>query len=153
RVSCGCVSAQALQQDIAPGESSAIQANMDTRRFLGLKNVTIYVTFDQPHWEEVRLWVQANGRDDITVSPEAFTLGRAKRGSSPSGSVTVTFLGDGQSQILEVQRESNYVQASIQELRRDANEVSYQLTASVRPDAPVGKWYSDVWLKTNNPSM
>jgi hypothetical protein len=153
RVSCGCVSASALDQYVAPGESSAIQATMDTRRFVGLKNVTIYVTIDQPHWEEVRLWVQANGRDDITVSPEALALGRSKRGSSPTRSVTVTFLGDGQSQIVEVQRESNYVQTNVRELRRDGGEVSYQLMASIRPDAPVGKWYSDVWLKTNNASM
>ncbi len=153
RVSCGCVSASAVDLNVGPGESSAIQANMDTRRFMGMKNVTIYVTFDQPHWEEVRLWVQANGRDDITVSPEAFLLGRSKRGSSPSGTVTVTFTGDGRSQIVEVQRESNYVETSLQELRRGAGDVSYQITATVRSDAPVGKWYSDVWLKTNNASM
>ncbi|HLN33316.1 MAG TPA: DUF1573 domain-containing protein [Gemmataceae bacterium] len=152
RVSCGCTSAQVLRDTLAPGESTAIQATMDTHRFVGIKNVTIYVTFDQPQWEEVRLWVQANGRDDITVSPEAFALGRAKRGSSPSASVTIAFL-DGQSQILDVQRESNYVQTTLKEVRREAGNVAYQLTATVRPDAPVGKWFSDVWLKTNNPAM
>ncbi len=153
RVSCGCTSAQALQQDLAPGESSAIQASMDTRRFFGLKSVTIYVTFDQPHWEEVRLWVQANGRDDITISPEAFALGRAKHGTNPSASVTVRFLGDSQTQILEVQRESNYVQTTVKEVQRDTSGVSYEVTASIRPDTPAGKWYTDLWLKTNNASM
>ncbi|HMC66221.1 MAG TPA: hypothetical protein VKI65_14890, partial [Gemmataceae bacterium] len=33
------------------------------------------------------------------------------------------------------------------------SEVAYELTATLRSDTPVGKWYTDLWLKTNNPSM
>jgi hypothetical protein len=153
RVSCGCVNASALDTYLAPGQSTAIQAHMDTRRFFGTKVVTIYVSFDQPHWEEVRLWVQANSRDDLLVSPEAFALGQAKRGSVPSASVTVTFTGNSQWQITGIERGSNYILTTLQELRRDSVVVSYQLTASVRGDAPVGKWYTDVWLQTNNPAL
>src|SRR5258708_23767839 len=42
RVSCGCVSASALKTDLKPGEETAIVANMDTRRFVGVKTVTIF---------------------------------------------------------------------------------------------------------------
>jgi len=153
RVSCGCVTASASKTDLEPGESTSVEAHMDTRRFIGIKSVTIFVHFVQPHWEEVRLWVQANSRDDISVTPEAFSLGQARRGTTPSSTVTVTFLGNGLSEITEVQRESNYIQASLKQLRRDADAVSYQLTATIRADAPVGKWYSDIWLKTNNSVM
>jgi len=153
RVSCGCVTTSAVDTNLAPGQSTAIQTYMDTRRFFGYKAVTIYVSFDQPHWEEVRLWVQANSRDDLLLTPQTFALGQAKRGSGPSASVNVTFTGNGQWQITEVERESNYILIALKELRRDVSEVSYQLTASVRADAPVGKWYSDVWLKTNNPTL
>jgi hypothetical protein len=31
--------------------------------------------------------------------------------------------------------------------------VSYQLSATLRPDAPAGKWFTDIWLKTNSPTM
>ena len=55
RVSCGCVSAQALKAHLEPGESTHIVASMDTTRFTGLKTVTIYVQFDRPSFEEVRL--------------------------------------------------------------------------------------------------
>jgi hypothetical protein len=153
RVSCGCTTAFATKSDLEPGESTTIEAHMDTRRFLGVKNVTIYVQFDQPHWEEVRLWVQANSRDDISVTPEAFTLGQARRGTIPSGTITVTFLGNGQSAITQVERESNYIQTALKEVRRDADSVAYQLTATIRADVPVGKWYSDIWLQTNDPAM
>src|SRR5947207_11927109 len=35
RVSCGCVSASALKDELGPGQSTAIMANMDTMRFFG----------------------------------------------------------------------------------------------------------------------
>src|SRR5262249_49179851 len=115
--------------------------------------VTVFVQFDRPGWEEVRLWIQANSRDDISVSPEAFALGQAKRGTAPSGTVTITFLGQSASQILEVQRDSNYILTELKEVRRQGGEAAYQLTAKLRPDVPVGKWFTDLWVKTNNPAM
>src|SRR5262249_52592115 len=54
--------------------------------------------------------------------------------------------------ITGVRSDSNYVQSAVKEVRRDMGEVSYQLTAAMRPDAPAGKWYTDVWLQTNNPT-
>ncbi|MCS6851372.1 MAG: DUF1573 domain-containing protein [Gemmataceae bacterium] len=150
RVSCGCVSAMALQGQIPPGGSTVVLAQMDTSRFSGIKNVTIYVQFSQPRFDEVRLWVQANSRDDLTVTPDSLAFGQIKRGSAPSASVTVTFRGNNQAQILGASCESNYVQAKVRELRRDVIEVSYEVTAQLRADAPVGKWYTDVWLTTNN---
>jgi len=149
RTSCGCTTAYAVQTDLAPGQETAILAYMDTNRFSGVRNVTIYVTIDQPHHEEVRLWVQANSRDDVSVTPESLAYGQIKRGSAPAANVTVTFLGDGQLQVTAVQCDSNYVQATLQQISRNEIQVAYQLTARLRPDAPVGKWYSDIWLKTH----
>jgi len=152
RVSCGCTAAQALKQDLAPGEETAILVQMDTRRFQHTKNVTIFVQFDQPRWEEVRLWVQANSRDDVTVIPESLAFGTIKRGGDPATAVTISFLGDGNWRITGARSDSNYVRPAVKEIRRDVGEVSYQLSATLRPDAPAGKWYTDVWLQTNNPT-
>jgi hypothetical protein len=150
RVSCGCVSAAPLQDQLAPGQETAILAHMDTRRFSDVKTVTIFVQIDQPHFEEVRLWVRANSRDDVSVTPEALAFGQIKRGSTPAQTVTVTFLGSERWQVLGAQCDSHYVQTAIKEIRRDDDDVSYQLTARLRPDSPVGKWYTDIWLSTNN---
>jgi hypothetical protein len=151
RVSCGCVAATALHSDLAPGQTTSILVQMDTRRFHGIKNVTIYVQFERPQWEEVRLWVQANSRDDFTVTPDTLAFGQVKRATTPAASVIVSFLGNGQWQITGVHSDSNYVQPLLTELRREPAEVAYQLTARLRADAPVGKWYTDLWLQTNNP--
>jgi hypothetical protein len=153
RVSCGCVSAVAVKGHLEPGEATHIVARMDTTRFTGLKSVTIYVQFNQPAFEEVRLSVQANGRNDFSVTPDTLAFGRLKRGGTPSASVLLSFFGTGDTQISEVKCESNYIQPRVERVRRQDSEVTYQVTARVRGDAPVGKWYTDVWVKTDDPGM
>src|SRR3954468_21697652 len=68
RVSCGCVTATANKTHLEPGEETTIYATMDSTRFVGAKSVTIFVQFDQPSFDEVRLFVQANGRNDFAVT-------------------------------------------------------------------------------------
>jgi Protein of unknown function (DUF1573) len=152
RVSCGCTSARALQNDLAPGQETVILAQMDTRRFLGSKTVTIFVTFDQPRYEEVRLLVQANSREDVNVTPDTLALGRVKRTMSPSAATTIAFFGDPNWQITSVGVDSNYIQPTCKMVRRDTGEVAYELSVRLRPDTPVGKWFTDIWLTTNNPA-
>jgi hypothetical protein len=153
RVSCGCVTAWPLQTELAPGQSTAIMVQMDTRRFQRDKNVTIYVQFSRPSFEEVRLWVQANSRDDVTVTPDSLAMGQIKKGTSPAARVTIAFMGSEQWRITGISSESNYVQTSLRQLPGNAMEVNYLLTARLRSDTPVGKWYTDIWLMTTNPSM
>src|SRR5262249_25464461 len=153
RVSCGCTTATALKGTLAPGEDTVVVAQMDTRRSTGGKTVTIYVPFDRPSFEEVRLWVQANSRDDVSVTPESLAFGTTKRGGGAAATVNVAFMGNSGSQILEVASDSNYVVTSLREVQRQDGEVTYELTARLRPDAPVGKWYTDIWLRTSHGTM
>jgi hypothetical protein len=153
RVSCGCTSTSLATSHLKPGESTVLEASMDTTRFLGPRTVTIYVQFDRPHFEEVRLWVQANARNDFGVTPEALGFGQIKRGTSPSASVSVTFYGIPDARILSLRPESNYIAPTVVETRRQDAEVVYTLTARVRGDTPVGKWFTDVWLRTNLSNM
>jgi hypothetical protein len=115
--------------------------------------VTIFVQFDRPAVEEVRLWVQANGRNDFNVTPDTLALGQVKRGGTPAATAAVTFYGLGDVKITDVKSESNYIQATVKEVRRQDTEVAYQVTAKMRGDTPVGKWYTDLWVKTNNAAL
>jgi hypothetical protein len=153
RVSCGCTSASALQNTIAPGQTTAIQALMDTRRFSGHKQVTIFVSFDQPQWEEAQLFVRAYGSDDISISPAELVFpGKIKTGTSASAKATVQFLG-GNWQILGAEADSGYVDATFKEVRRDGSTSVYEVTATLRKDTPAGKWFTDVWLRTNQTGL
>jgi hypothetical protein len=151
RVSCGCTAARAIETSLAPGQETVVLAQMDTRRFYGTKSVTIYVQFDQPRFEEVRLQVQANSRDDLVFSRESLDFGKIKRGTTAKADMTVSFVGGGLTQVKEVSSDSNYLLPEVREIRRDNGEVVYQVLAKIRTDTPPGKWYSDIWLKTNNP--
>jgi hypothetical protein len=153
RVSCGCTSATVLRSYLNPGEETAVVARMDTSRFTGVRSVTIFVQFDRPAFDEVRLWVQANARNDFAVSPDSLAFGQVRRGAAPTAAVQVTFYGHGDARIVDVRSESNYVRPALREVRRLESEVTYELSSGLRPDAPVGKWYTDVWLRTNNPMM
>ena len=153
RVSCGCVSATALKGTLQPGEETSIEAKMDTTRFTGSKTVTIFVQFDQPNFDEVRLWVQANGRNDFALTPDTLAFGQVRRGTASSSTVKVKFYGNTDAKILSIKSESNYVQPTFKESKRADSEVEYVLTAKLRADTPVGKWYTDVWIKTNIATM
>ncbi len=155
RVSCGiCSSARALQTYLQPGQETAIIATMDTNRFINTKTITIFVTFDQPRLEEVRLWIQSNSREDVTFSPnDGIGFGRVKRGAKPESSMTITFIGGAQTNITEVSSESNYVQPTVKQVQRANGQTAYEVSAKLREDTPAGKWYTDLWLKTNNPNM
>jgi hypothetical protein len=153
RVSCGCTSARALQSYLQPGQETVILAQMDTNRFINTKTVTIFVTFDQPRFEEVRLWVQANSRDDVMFSPDNIAFGRVQRGSTPESKISVAFLGGVPTQIVDLKSESNYVLPSFQAVRQPTGNMGYEIIAKLRKDTPAGKWYTDLWLTTNNPAM
>lgn len=153
RVSCGCSSATALQTYLRPGEETSILVRMDTTRFFGPKTVTIYVQFNQPSFDEARIWVQANARNDFSLTPDTFAFGQVKRGSAPSSTVRMTFQGHPGAGVLAVRSESNYLLTEFKEVHRAALEVVYDLTVKLRADTPVGKWYTDVWVKTTLPSL
>lgn len=151
RVSCGCTSAAAQTADLAPGQSTDLVVTMDTRRFYGHKAVTVYVQFDRPNWEEVRLTVSANSRDEIALAPESLTFGSIVHGSNPTRTTTLTVHGTG-THLVSVQSQSNYVQLAARNIRHTETELVYELTATLRPDTPIGKWYTDIWLTMSGPT-
>src|SRR5947208_9067086 len=118
RVSCGCVTATAMRTYLKPGEETTIYTTMDSTRFIGPKSVTVYVTFDSPQFDEVRLVVQANGRNDLTLAPDTLAFGQVKRGAEATAATTVTFYGHAGAKVTAAKGESNYVQPTVTEERR-----------------------------------
>jgi Protein of unknown function (DUF1573)/HEAT repeats len=153
---CSSVSARALKYTLAPAEETAIIAHMDSRRFIGVKPVAIYVTLDSPvldRLEYVRLTVQANSKNELAFIPESLDFKKIKHGSTPTSQMTVTFMGSPKIALTDVKSDSNFIQPKVQELRREGGEVIYQVSATARADMPEGKWHTDVWLTTNDASM
>lgn len=155
RVSCGCVSASVSQNTVAPGQSAAVIAQMNTNRAgpAGvLKAVTVYVPFLSPSATEVSLRVQAVIRDDLILSPDTINLGTVRKGAGAAGQTKVTFTTDPNWQVTEATSSGAFVKAEAK-LESRAGMVTYVVTASLDKDCPAGFWIADITLKTNNPAV
>ncbi len=153
RVSCGCTAAHALKTKLNDGEESAIFAAMDTSRFSNSRTVTIFVRIDEPQYEEVRLTVTANSREDLAISPDKVDFGQIKTGAESTKTAKVVFYTGSQDKIQQVTSESSFVQPSVKEVKRGDGQVEYELTVKLQSDVPVGTWYTTLSLKTTNSSM
>lgn len=156
RVSCGCTSASMSRNTLAPGESAAVIAHMDTRRFQYAnitKAVTIYVPFVGPTHEEVSLKVQAICRDDLMMSPDTLAFGNVVKGKGAKVSTKVTFTSDPKWEIKESTSTGGYVGVEHKLESRNGAMVTYEVTAILDKDCPAGNWTADINLKTSNPAV
>ena len=156
RVSCGCVSASISSNRIAPGESAAVVAYMDTRRITTpnvTKSVTVYVPFTSPTLEEVALRVQTVARDDLMMSPDVLAFGTVTKGQTGKVSTKVTFMSDPKWEVTEATSSGGYVKAEFKQESRSGGLVTYEITATLDKECPAGSWVSDINLKTSNAAV
>lgn len=154
RVSCGCVSVALSHQRVAPGETAAVIAYMDTRRIPTpntVKSVTIYVPFLSPSVEEVTLRVQTIARDDLSISPDQLDFGTVPAGQTAQRTATITFSGDPNWQITEAISTGGYVRVELSPPLRQGQRVSYTVTATLEKGCPAGHWMCELLFRTNYP--
>jgi len=154
RIQCGCVSVSLQKSTLAPGEQTTLVAQMDTKKIPAqqlnvLKSVAVYVPFLAPNFEEVTIKVLTVARDDLYLSPDTISIGTVRKGQAKSASVKLTMFTQPNWEIQEVTSSGAYVKTSFKLLKREGNEVTYQVTATVEDDCPAGNWISDAWVKTN----
>lgn len=152
RVSCGCVSAHVLQANLAPGESTVVVAYMDTKRIPhanSLKSVIVYVPILAPRQEEVTLKVQSTVRDDLFYSQNELTLGTVKKGKPATATTKVTLMNQGKWDVSEVTSTGKFVAGTAKLLSRKGTEVTYEVTATLDENCPVGNWTSEMFLNSN----
>lgn len=151
RTSCNvCSKVWALKQDIAPHETSAIAVQIDTAQFSGLREFTLYVTFDRPSFSETRLLARAVSRDDIGITPDSLHFGTVRLGSAPTAEVTLEHRSMSGWTITGVENENAYLQPKFDRLPNNPN--GYKLSVRLREDTPAGYWHASISLVTNDPT-
>jgi len=156
RVSCGCVTPALSKNQLAPGETAAVIAYMDTRRIpqSGVtKMVIVYVPFQSPTFEEVALRVITVTRDDLLMSPDTLAFGSVPKGKSAKVSTKVTFTSDADWEIKKATSTGAYVHPEFKLASRNGTTVTYDVTAKLDKDCPVGNWTSDIYLETSNAAV
>ncbi|MCS6863775.1 MAG: DUF1573 domain-containing protein [Gemmataceae bacterium] len=156
RVSCGCVTPALTANKVEPGQTAAVIAYMDTRRIqhAGIpKTVTIFVPVYRPHLEEVALKVTTITRDDLLMSPDTLAFGTVAKGQGGTVSTKVTFTSDPNWKVEKATSTGAYVKADFKLSSRSGTIVTYEVTAQLDKDCPIGNWTSDIYLETNNAAV
>ncbi|OWK47497.1 DUF1573 domain-containing protein [Fimbriiglobus ruber] len=159
RVSCGCVTPTVMKSQLAPGETTAVVAHMDSRRIPQanvLKTVIVYVPVQNSGtgiFEEVQLRVSAIARDDLVMSPETFAFGTVRKGQGGKSTTKITFYSDPNWKISDVMSTGVYVKAEAKPVAHQGSEAVYEITATLDPKCPVGNWTADIWLKSTAPGI
>lgn len=152
RVSCGCVSSSVQSNTLKPGESTYVTASMDTKRFIGPKEVLVFVSFSNPR-EEVTLSVRANRNDNFSKAADAISIGQVRKGTEGTGTMQVTMRNDPSFEIRGGSSNTEFVKAGYKLLRRDPGEVVYEVSATLKPGLDVGTWTTDVVFNTTSPLL
>lgn len=153
RPSCGCTSGRASTSIVNPGQSAVIEAQMDTRNFLGQKATVLYVTLMTASGREgeARLGVSSNILADIVLNPGSIDFGTVMKGQSPSQVLTIDRINAPNWRFERMVSASKVLTAQLVETRRDQRgAVSYTLTVGIKPDAPAGVVRDEIRLLSND---
>lgn len=156
RVSCGCVTPALTTNRLAPGETAAVIAYMDTKRIpnAGItKTVLVYVPFLSPTPEEVALKVTTVTRDDLMMSPDTLAFGNVVKGKGATAVTKVTFTSDAKWEIKKASSTGGFVSVEAKLASRSGSIVTYDVTATLDKECPAGNWTSDVYLETSNAAV
>jgi hypothetical protein len=156
RASCGCTTGRALSQTIAPGQQGVIEAQMDTRNFVGPKAtvLTVSVVSSSGQQADARLNVRSNILSDIVLNPGVLEFGAVTRGQAPKLVLTIDRSGAPgwkAEAMRATQKLSAVIDAELRETGRSAQGVGYQLVVGIKPDAPVGAVREEIQIVTNDP--
>jgi hypothetical protein len=153
RPSCGCTSGKASASTVSPGEQAVIEAQMDTRNFLGIKSTILYVTLVTASGREaeVRLGVTSNILADIVLNPGSIDFGTVMKGQEPTKVLTIDRIAAPGWRFEKMVSASRVLTAQLAETRRDAKGgVQYTLTVGLKPDAPAGPLRDEIRLLSND---
>ena len=124
---------------------------MDTRNFVGRKSTTLFVSVVAGNQQaEIGLGVSSLILSDVVLNPGSLDFGVVSRGQAPTQVLTIDRVGKPDWRVIKMVSASKSLTASLAETRRNGNDVGYQLTVGLRPDAPAGFLRDEIRLMTND---
>jgi hypothetical protein len=152
RASCGCTTGRATASLVQPGQSAAVEAEMDTRNFVGKKStvLTVSVVTAGGREGEVRLGVSSTILSDVVLNPGTADFGLVPRGQTPSQVLTIDRVGLPTWRVERMVSNCKAIDATMVETTRNGSGVGYRLTVSIKPDAPAGLVRDEIRLITND---
>jgi len=150
RSSCGCATTKLSRNRLTTWQKAELTTSVDTRNFLGRKDATLTVIFDEPFPAEVQLQLYCYIRSDVVVQPGSVQFGSVRRGESLERDLTISYAGRNDWRIERVLCTNEHVDITLDELARHRGQVTYALQVKLKPDAPVGYLKDTLTLVTND---
>lgn len=156
---CGCVTVLEYTGVMKPLYTGYIDIKVDTSRVDGAKEIKLPVQFKgrdprtgQPFESVADLEVRVVSRADIAVNPGAFNFGQVPAGQKGTASVVVSYAGAQPNwAFTEIGLRKELFDHDIQKVNVRGARVAYQVTLTLKPDAPAGYLDEHIELKTNEP--
>ena len=151
--SCECTTPQLDKRMLKTWEKAELTAVVNTKDYFGQRDVTITVKFDAPFPAEVQVHIHARIRGDMVLQPEVVQFGTVKLGSALQRQVRIRYAGmtnPSTWKILRVESANPALDGQVVETARAGNQVSYDLIATLKGDAPVGYIKDNLFLVTND---
>ena len=130
RASCGCTTGWANASIVQPGQTAVVEAQMDTRNFVGKKATVLFVDVitGSGQQAEIRLPVQSMILADVVLNPGGFDFGAVVKGQTPSQTLTIDRVGKPGWKIVKMISTTKVLTAELVETARQGDQVGYRLT-------------------------
>ena len=155
RTKCGCTEVTVGARDVPPRTETTINAVIDTTKFTGYKASGLTLVLDRPEFREVDLNLTCFIRGDLTLNPGQVDFGVVNRANKPVNVINLSYHGTQPGwEIRGMKTISDNIAArlDVQPGISPGGQVSYTLTTTLKPTAPVGLLRDEITLQTNDPS-
>jgi hypothetical protein len=148
--SCECTTAQLDKRFLKTWEKAELKAFVNTKDYYGQRDTTITIKFDAPFPAEVLVHIHARIRGDVVMQPEQAQFGTVKLGSTLQRQIRLSYAGRSDWQILRVESANPAIEGEAVQNSRVGNQVSYNLIATLKGNAPAGYINDNLFLITND---
>ncbi|QDT11362.1 DUF1573 domain-containing protein [Planctomycetes bacterium K23_9] len=153
RASCGCTTPIIKNHYIQPNSTGYILARFNTGSFTGKKGATLTVVIDKPFFSEVRLEVKGYIRSDMVFHPGAVDFGSVDQGTTATKTSQILYAGRSDWKVESVRSNKPWLIPTVKQTLRGEGKVNYELSITIREDAPMGFFQDEVVVTTNDSSM
>ena len=146
--SCGCTAAKPTKTSVAPGETSAITASLDTRFEHGPTTRTITVATNDPKAPSIVLTLKGDIRQPVEANPADVDFGAVKHGTEISRQVTISpLVADRNFKVISVSNANRNIQAGL--APRTDGKPGAILTVTLLKTMPAGGFDDMVKIATS----
>ena len=142
--SCGCTDPSLTKKILKTGETGEVVARLNTSgQHVRDKSATLTVDLEtvlkgKVERESVQLSVAGYIRPDVVLTPGIVEFGSVPEGRSVVRNQLLEYAGRNDWALTKIERSNPFVHARAEEVKRSGGEVSYNITVTLKPNAPVG---------------